>query len=116
MAGSPDQMHYALNTIVASLPPQTKVYCGHEYTRNNLLFASTVEPSNAKIAAKLQWASAQTCTIPSTIEEELETNPFMRVDQQEVQEFTKEQDPIQVIAALRKSKNEFGVGSGNTKL
>lgn len=61
----------------------------YQYTVKNLQFAQTVEPENAKIAHKLSWAQHQRQTglptIPSTIEEELETNPFMRVDLPEVQ-------------------------------
>lgn len=60
-----------------------------QYTVKNLQFARTIEPENAKIAHKLAWAQQQRQaglpTIPSTIEEELETNPFMRVDLPEVQ-------------------------------
>lgn len=57
----------------------------------NLQFAMTVEPDNARIAQKLSWAQQQRQlglpTVPSTIEEELESNPFMRVDIPEVQVF-----------------------------
>lgn len=60
-----------------------------QYTVKNLQFALTVEPDNAKIAQKLAWAERQRRvglpTIPSTIQEELESNPFMRVDLPEVQ-------------------------------
>ncbi|MBA0571572.1 hypothetical protein Golob_001956, partial [Gossypium lobatum] len=59
------------------------------YTVKNLEFASTVEPKNARIQQKLAWANGQRKaglpTIPSTIEEEMETNPFMRVDLPELQ-------------------------------
>lgn len=60
-----------------------------QYTVKNLQFAQTVEPDNAKISQKLSWAQQQKQsglpTVPSTIEEELETNPFMRADLPEVQ-------------------------------
>lgn len=60
-----------------------------QYTIKNLQFALTVEPDNAKIKQKLSWAQNQRQndlpTVPSTIEEELETNPFMRADLPEVQ-------------------------------
>lgn len=60
-----------------------------QYTVKNLQFALTVEPENAKIAEKLAWAQKQRNagfpTIPSTIAEELETNPFMRVEVPEIQ-------------------------------
>ncbi|KAE9444980.1 hypothetical protein C3L33_23123, partial [Rhododendron williamsianum] len=87
--GTAEQMYQSLCVTLASLPKPTRVYCGHEYTVKNLQFARTVEPENAKIAHKLSWAQHQRQTglptIPSTIEEELETNPFMRVDLLEVQ-------------------------------
>lgn len=55
----------------------------------NLQFALTVEPDNEKIKAKLLWAQGQRqagqATVPSTIEEEMETNPFMRVDLPQLQ-------------------------------
>lgn len=55
-----------------------------QYTVKNLQFALTVEPDNVRLREKLSWAQQQRLaglpTIPSTIEEELETNPFMRVE------------------------------------
>lgn len=55
----------------------------------NLLFALTIEPDNLRIQQKLTWAKNQQqagqSTIPSTIEEEMETNPFKRVDQPDIQ-------------------------------
>lgn len=60
-----------------------------QYTVSNLRFALTVEPENEKIKQKLSWAQhqrqANLPTIPSTIGEELETNPFIRVDLPEIQ-------------------------------
>lgn len=60
-----------------------------QYTVKNLQFAVTVEPDNVKTQQKLSWAKQQRQaglpTVPSTIEEELETNPFMRADLPELQ-------------------------------
>ena len=60
-----------------------------QYTVKNLQFALTIEPDNSRIQQKLAWALKQRQagqpTIPSTIEEEMETNPFMRVDLPELQ-------------------------------
>lgn len=62
-----------------------------QYTEKNLRFALTIEPENEKIKQKLLWAQKQReanlPTIPSTIAEEFETNPFMRVDLPEIQVF-----------------------------
>lgn len=59
------------------------VYCGHEYTVDNLKFAYSVEPNNDEVKKKLAWAEerrkADNYTVPSTIEEEKRFNPFMRV-------------------------------------
>lgn len=63
--------------------------CQCQYTVKNLQFAQTVEPDNEKISEKLSWAQKQRQsglpTIPSTIEQELETNPFMRSDLPQIQ-------------------------------
>lgn len=60
-----------------------RVYCGHEYTVQNLKFAQHVEPHNSAIQEKISWAASQRGqnkpTIPSTIAEEKTFNPFMRV-------------------------------------
>ncbi|EPY88932.1 hydroxyacylglutathione hydrolase, mitochondrial-like protein [Camelus ferus] len=81
--GTADEMYKALLEVLGRLPPDTRVYCGHEYTINNLKFARHVEPSNAAIQEKLAWAkekySAGEPTVPSTIAEEFTYNPFMRV-------------------------------------
>lgn len=69
----------------------TRAFIFLQYTVKNLQFALTVEPENVKIQQKLSWAQQQRQaglpTIPSTIEEEMETNPFMRVDLPDIQVF-----------------------------
>ena len=64
------QMYAALLGFVAALPPTTQIYCGHEYTVNNLRFAASVEPDNRDVAEKAEWAKAQVeggkHTVPST--------------------------------------------------
>ncbi|XP_045318345.1 hydroxyacylglutathione hydrolase, mitochondrial isoform X5 [Leopardus geoffroyi] len=54
--GTADEMYKALLEILGRLPPDTRVYCGHEYTINNLKFARHVEPNNTAIQEKLAWA------------------------------------------------------------
>lgn len=67
---------------LAALPGGTRVFCAHEYTEDNLRFAWFVEPDNAALAHRIRqvWeARAQgRCTVPSTVEEERATNPFLR--------------------------------------
>ena len=68
--GTPEQMHGSLSKLMA-LPEDTKVYCGHEYTENNLRFAMTVEPKNLKLVARYERVQALRArgasTVPSTM-------------------------------------------------
>lgn len=109
--GSSEQMNNNLNVILGSLPPDTKVYCGHEYTVTNLKFALTVEPQNLDVKSKLDWASNKVAkrepTVPSTIGEEKKINPFMRLKKSQVKKFTGETDELEVMTVLRHKKNEF---------
>ncbi|MGC6400485.1 hydroxyacylglutathione hydrolase [Sphingomonas sp. FW199] len=67
---------------LAQLPPDTAVYCAHEYTLSNGRFAAHVEPDNGAIAARLADVAAMRergeATVPTSIAAELATNPFMR--------------------------------------
>ncbi len=79
--GTALQMYESLKKITG-LPKNTLVYCAHEYTLANLKFAMKVEPDNTDIRtrlfeAKRSWAHGQP-TVPSTLELELRTNPFLR--------------------------------------
>ncbi|KAG1676014.1 Hydroxyacylglutathione hydrolase, mitochondrial [Nymphon striatum] len=109
--GTADQMNYALNEVLANLPDETKVYCGHEYTVNNLKYALHVEPENQVIKDKLSWAKAQRdnkeTTIPSTIGEEKTYNPFMRVNKESVQAHANQKDKIATMAFIRAEKDNF---------
>lgn len=79
--GTATQMFEALNKL-KNLPLNTKVYCSHEYTLANLKFAATVEPENADIQQRIlqveQLRSQNLPSLPSNIEIELATNPFLR--------------------------------------
>jgi len=81
--GTPEQMHASLNRL-AHLPDETLIYCAHEYTVANLSFAREVEPYNEVLKARLGAARSARAegrpTVPSTIAEELETNPFLRCE------------------------------------
>ena len=108
--GTAEQMFKSL-TKLASLPPETRVYCGHEYTSANLRFAVSVEPDNEAVAAKLEWADEQTSegrpTVPSTIEDELATNPFLRAAQPALATRFGGGAPVEVFAAARRAKDAF---------
>ncbi|KAJ1937061.1 Cytoplasmic glyoxalase II [Kickxella alabastrina] len=105
--GSAADMHESLNVRLAALPGDTRVYAGHEYTRANLRFALTVDPDNERLRRKAEWCAKVQCTMPSSIAEELETNPFMRVHRPELQKAAAEADPVRVLAAIRKMKDNF---------
>ena len=80
-SGTHQQLHESL-TRIAALPGETLVYCAHEYTLDNLGFASWVEPDNPDIAQRtLETESLRRGDIPSVpsrLEVELRTNPFLR--------------------------------------
>jgi hydroxyacylglutathione hydrolase len=85
--GTPTQMSQSLAKF-AALPKNTLVFCTHEYTLSNIRFALAVEPNNVNL---ISWAErAQELrqkglpTLPTTIGQELQVNPFMRCDQAEV--------------------------------
>ncbi|OTG66021.1 hydroxyacylglutathione hydrolase [Acinetobacter silvestris] len=88
--GTATQMYHSLNRL-AALPPQTKVYCTHEYTLANAQFALHVEPDNLAIQNRAQHIQLLRdrgeITLPSSIELELETNPFLRAES--VEDFAK---------------------------
>lgn len=88
-----------------------RVFCGHEYTVNNLKYALHVEPENTTTKEKFTWAKEQRAnnlpTIPSSIEEELKTNPFMRVDNSAVQKHCRTSEPVSTMGFLREEKNNF---------
>ncbi|XP_064647645.1 hydroxyacylglutathione hydrolase, mitochondrial-like [Lineus longissimus] len=109
--GSPEQMYKALMETLSQLPKNTQVFCGHEYTVNNLKYALHVEPQNKAVQDRMAWAVEKRAknepTIPSTIAEEMSFNPFMRVCEESVQQHTKQSQPISVMGALRKEKDSF---------
>ncbi|KAG5309271.1 GLO2 protein, partial [Acromyrmex insinuator] len=111
--GTADQMYKALIEILGSLPEETKVYCGHEYTVNNLKFGLHVEPENVAIQQKLDQVHIQRAnnlpTVPSTIKDEKLTNPFMRVHEPSVMKHVQQNDPIQTMSHLRREKDNFKV-------
>lgn len=109
--GSPAMMYKALIVVLGGLPNETLVYCGHEYTVKNLEFARQVDPSNANVAIKLSWAKNKRkhneATVPSTIGDEKQTNPFMRVEDGGLQSSCGQSDPVEVMKVLRAMKDDF---------
>lgn len=85
--GSPDDLHRVMQTI-RQLPPATQVHCAHEYTQANARFALAVEPDNASLRAYVdqvaQLRAQEQATIPTTLQRELDCNPFLRADEPQV--------------------------------
>lgn len=85
--GTPQQLYESLMRL-ASLEPDTRVCCAHEYTIANLQFALRVEPKNTGLIDRLERArktrAAGRPTVPSILEDELATNPFLRCSQSEI--------------------------------
>jgi hydroxyacylglutathione hydrolase len=114
--GTPQMMYESLNVKLASLPPDTRVYCGHEYTASNLRFAAHVEPGNPDVKAKAarvaELRERGTPTVPSTLAEERATNPFMRCDSTEIvahvaPRLGADRSPSAVLGAVRAAKDAF---------
>ena len=84
--GEADQMHANLQRF-AALPPETLVYCAHEYTLANGRFALSVEPDNRALIERMEQVEAMRgageATLPTTIALERATNPFMRASSAE---------------------------------
>jgi len=114
--GTPAQMLASLDRL-AALPGATRVGCAHEYTLSNLRFARAVDPGNEKLIHYLSHCEALRSqhqpTLPSTIGQERQINPFLRTREPEVvraaQAFNGADpgDEAAVFAAIRQWKNEF---------
>ena len=76
---------------LSKLPEDTKVYCGHEYTETNLKFALYIEPDNKHVQAKAKNLTIP--SVPSTIYEELQGNPFFRLEAKELSSRVEELKP-----------------------
>jgi len=96
--GTAEQMYANLQRI-AGLPGDVRIYCGHEYTLANARFAAHAEPDNAAIAARLAEVGRQRdageITLPTSVAQERETNPFVRASN------------WQEFARLRSEKDSF---------
>lgn len=114
--GTAHDMHDNMVKLMA-LPDDTRIYCGHEYTVNNLEFALSLEPSNTAAQEKLRWAQERRArdlpTIPGTVAEEKRINPFVRVDSAELRAHVRQQfpeladDPVAVLEKTRFLKDNF---------
>lgn len=108
----PPVMHESLKKL-AALPADTVVYCGHEYTLANARFALTVDPTNSALkerAARIEaLRAADKPTLPTTIGEELSTNPFLRWHDPAIRKHLgmEKASDVEVFAEIRKRKDNF---------
>lgn len=114
--GTPSMMFDSLAKL-ATLESSTRVYCTHEYTMANLKFALAADPNNEslknRISLEQQKRDADTPTLPSSIDLELATNPFLRCLDKELVKCAEERlgrspdNEAEVFAALRSWKDSF---------
>ena len=114
--GTPRQMHASLNRL-GGVPPDTQMYCGHEYTAANLRFALNVDPENADAleyrerVARLRAADVP--SLPSRMAVELRVNPFLRCEAAVVRAAAEAhaggplRQPYEVFRVLRAWKDKF---------
>lgn len=105
-------MHKSLNKLT-KLPTETKIYSSHEYTLANVKFALSVDPDNAALVARAKGVeslrAAGQATVPTTLQEELDTNPFLRFADTKIRNLLGMQDSSdeQVLAEIRQRKDNF---------
>jgi hydroxyacylglutathione hydrolase len=108
--GTPPQFWASLSRLKA-LPPETTLYCAHEYTQSNARFALHADPDNRALQdyvdeigerrARGEW------TVPFPLSRELDTNPFLRADDPAVQARWGGSTPAETFAAIRAAKDGF---------
>ena len=110
--GTHEEMFNSLNKI-KKLPPDTKIYCGHEYTKTNLNFFLTYDPTNKLLKEKQvdiqKKLNSNQPTIPSTLSQEIETNIFLRCNDPEIKHAIglKDSSELEVFSKLRDLKDTF---------
>ena len=114
--GTSSQMYASLQKLT-QLPEDTLIYCGHEYTLQNLMFARTVEPNNPAIHERFtivtQLREHQQPTVPASLATEKQTNPFLRSHVAEVVAEVQrrfnltDNDPATIFQYLRQWKDGF---------
>lgn len=109
--GEPGQMWSSLSKVKA-LPPETVLYCAHEYTAANAKFAVTVDPENPALAAYAEDVKAMRArdewTVPTVLERELAANPFLRADDAALQAAMGHPgDAVATFAEIRQRKDAF---------
>jgi hydroxyacylglutathione hydrolase len=108
--GTPDQFWKSLSRLKA-LPPETTLYCAHEYTQANARFALHADPDNVELqlyARDIEDARARhEPTVPMQLARELTTNPFLRADDEDMRNRWGGGSPAETFARLRAAKDAF---------
>ncbi|MFV2051987.1 hydroxyacylglutathione hydrolase [Aliiroseovarius sp. YM-037] len=110
--GTPAQMWSSLSKL-STLPADTLICSGHEYTQANARFALTIEPDNADLISRAAQIDADRAagiaTVPSTLVTETATNPFLRAHLPEVKSAIgmANASDVEVFAEIRKRKDNF---------
>ena len=103
-------------TADAHLPPETRLYCAHEYTKANVAFALHADPDNAALQAYAREVDEKRAkgewTVPTVLSKELAANPFLRADDPGLEarwakKGGKIGDAVATFAALRAAKDDF---------
>ena len=108
--GEPEQFWNSLLRIRA-LPPYTLLYCAHEYTQANARFALHADPDNTELklyAGQIdQQREKGLPTVPTVLDSEMATNPFLRADDPALRDRWGGSSPVETFAALRAAKDNF---------
>lgn len=114
--GSAQQMWASLEKLRA-LPDATRIYCAHEYTQENALFAVKAEPGNKELLGRIGEVnllrSEGRPTVPSTMAEEKKTNPFLRPESREIQKYlgVSGKSNWEIFGLTREAKDRFDQSS-----
>ena len=110
--GTPAQMLHSLNRL-KHLNPMTKVFCTHEYTSKNIEFALTLDPNNTALLARKaeikQLRKDNQASLPSTIAQELDINPFLRCHEATIirNSGADNTDELSVFSKIRTLRNHY---------
>ena len=114
--GSYEQLYESLQRL-AALPPETRVYCTHEYTLHNTRFARQLDPENQQLIERERECElamgAERPTLPTTIARERSLNPFLRCDDPVIQSAARSrtgatiEDALSTFRTIRQLRNTF---------
>jgi len=113
--GTAEQMQESLDKL-AALPPDTRVYCAHEYTLSNCDFALQVEPDNPALIRRASEVEAARAagrgTVPTTLAQEMAVNPFLRTRKEAIVQAARKRNPgvepgASTLAEIRAWKDSF---------